>query len=350
MAITESEACSLISKCDMHQAQLQLGLAAPSPHRQLRVLAVTATESSSATRTRIRHNIEASRQLTDVHMGWALVVYDNNVNAWSEELLAHDAHRGVFVCAGGLGLGYHPKFMYVGRFLPLFPLLDAVFLLDSDVKLASFSPGLPEFFLRWRCVFSAGWPLVAQPLSNGKTFASLTKNTWLIPNRSFLGAAVPYVDEQAALLDARFLHWFIQKAGCTMAHVQEYASAGNGMSHLWCRAAQSYAAQGYAHANNRAGCAIIVAVFDEDNTHSTQKPSTGNKMATRWNNPSGAATPTWVASTNFSYWFSSGRSAGAALHWLANTNPRYEHARQVDRQRWRASGLEAFSNPACAVR
>ena len=154
---------------------------------------------------------------------------------------------------------------------------DAVWLADADVGLTA--DGLSAFLIRWACSFRAGPPLVAQPAMHGnqgrteraQTFWPLNyAREWRPEGRvGSLGALalhVGYVEQQAPLLDAGFLAWYVAELGQTLAAMQLAAGTDLATDQMWCRAAAAYARriQGAA-AKARPGCAIITVPFRHHN-------------------------------------------------------------------------------------
>ena len=129
---------------------------------------------------------------------------------------------------------------------------DAIWLPDADVRLTT--EATSAFLLRWACAFSAGPPLIAQPVLHGRASRSMRSQQfwpfnygreWQPSGRlSDLGVRalhIPYVEQQAPLIDAAFFLWFGDEIGAALAPVQQMHNTDIGTDELWCRAAARFA-------------------------------------------------------------------------------------------------------------
>ena len=125
---------------------------------------------------------------------------------------------------------------------------DAIWLPDADVRFTT--DGISAFLLHWACAFSAGAPVIAQPVMHGRVSrASRSQQFWpfnygrewqpsgRLSDLDVRAFHTAYVEQQAPLVDARFFFWFGEEIGAELAKVQQTHNTDIGTDQLWCRAA-----------------------------------------------------------------------------------------------------------------
>ena len=276
--------------------------------QSVRLLMVIVADSSNATRSLALSNIAAFSQLKEVSSSFLLVV--DHCNDWTAVVAASTRvlHLTVECVEHPETLAVRtpeddshpirPKSAYAFR--PKLPLqihgletlwrrshnsglqsaeadlldgYDAVWLPDADIAFTA--EGISALLLRWACAFEAGPPLVAQPAMHGdvgrtgrsQQFWHLNYGREWQPTGRLAAVGTHamhtiYVEQQAPILDAGFLQWFIANVGRPLAGMQQAHGTDMGTDELWCRAAHSYARlQQLRRGRERPGCAVIPTPF-----------------------------------------------------------------------------------------
>ena len=277
------------------------------------LLVALVADSGERTRQRAARNMEKVETTHNLHrsnIDWAVCTYDYGKHKWSslQQQTASWSHARLMLVInhndsseqayGGLREltpGQRKARMVLHRRLVRTvweragrDAYAAVWLPDDDLRFDQFD--LPEFLFRWRCVFAGGPPVVSQPPINhhgaeyrlefGKSWPA-NGDTWKLclkgPSvrafgadacflRDALAMRAGFIENQAALLDARFLDWFWdQPVALRIAKAQLRLKAEAGPDAVWCGAAAEWAA---AHRSERVACAVITTEIGHDDQRS----------------------------------------------------------------------------------
>ena len=316
--------------------------AARQPPSTMAILAVVSSDSSMATRQRLlasmRH-VDATHATHRARVDWAFVVYDELMAQWSHFLtsareLRHSSFVRVIDASEGRArrltvsqrrarfVHAHTGVTSVWRSLGTNTSHDAVWLMDSDIMLDGFS--LSSFLRKWQCAFSSP-PVISQPpirndaiprisssgrprgrqtfllrkasaaaakpfQNNGDTYrtclvgemgASFGAEACFL--RDALALRTAWVEQQCALVDARFLAWFFAQAIVQrVLSLQLRFRVDSGPDAIWCGAAAEWAA---ARNTDRPACAVLTepighddGVAQDKSPHSMRSYADKNKM------------------------------------------------------------------------
>jgi hypothetical protein len=167
---------------------------------------------------------------------------------------------------------------------------DAVWLPDDDLRFDLFD--LKEFLMRWTCALPGGPPVVSQPPINqhgvpyerafGKSWPA-NSDTYQLCLRGGMAASFGardacflrdalaiqsgFVENQAALVDARFLSWFWnQSLTVRIGKAQLRLKAETGPDAIWCGAAAEWIVS--LQQSQRVACAVIAVQIGHDDQRS----------------------------------------------------------------------------------
>ena len=277
------------------------------------LLSIVAADSSAATQIRVLGNMASFAAVPWMLADWAIVLVDAGEAEWEEaKHLSRGIRSRLGVCNGlppddG---AFHPKLYLQANLLDVLlrRAYAAVFLLDADIAWPRLSA--LDFFARWRCDFGERPPLVAQglvrgvrvrwwPMSYDAWAAAWARNATL---RSVRGVRVGFLEQQALLVDARFLLWFMHNGGLELTRMQEAWHNDYGLNSILCGAADAHRAR-FAHGRS-ASCVLITVPYEHISTQMIAQKGRGRGRAHFWTKfQMGASAVIHFARTRFAQWF-----------------------------------------------
>ena len=241
-----------------------------------RLLILHVASSKLATLNRVEASIDYVGRIAD----WAVVLYDgSNASSWAR--VAHMAQRrkaALVVRAGERpsrgtrklkGRKFYPKLLFWLQAVDLIEQHEYVWLVDEDISFRGFD--LHRYWRRLHTAFAPlgrGPPVISQPVINAAAAADFGNpaGKWVEmlnaaafwQGSEIAAAESSYVEQQAALVDARF---FVQARAKwqSLANAQHQAGSDFGLDTIWCGAASVQAPQ-------RVACAVITLGIDHDDT------------------------------------------------------------------------------------
>ena len=242
------------------------------------LLVGVVADSQPPTRARACANVEVLSKggwLLD----WAVVAFDDQSAQWVDVAACAERQAvSLWVRDGGWARSgrFVGKHTHQWRFLvAAAEQHSALWLIDADVSFATFD--MAAFVRGWHCAFDSGPPLIAQPVSRQNAQEYWTSNLNAYQTGGVLGAVYgevvglksPYVEIQAPLIDAAFLHWLYGQLG-GFAFVAKQMELGTdwGLDVIWCGAAKDYARTRRLH---RTPCGVLAVPFDHDDDRVIEK-------------------------------------------------------------------------------
>lgn len=299
----------------------------------LRPVSILMAVVASTTRQAQRRLLDNVRSVNGALFGqrsvvyWAVCSYEDKADEWAE---AQRLSAGALVLVMNASTAQqkisrqqrrakmHHRAQLVERAWQLAPngqdAFDFVWFLDEDISFKSFD--MSSFLHRWMCAFGeAGPPVIAQPtLANGTRHGQgwpQSADTYRLcltghvgrqfgDDPCFLRRALAvrndWVEQWAALIDAKFLAWWLEQATTKKIMQQQLIiNSDFGADEIWCGAADEWVRLlGTPRSPRRVPCAVVtLPVVHEDSR--TQGASLGPerirlghrllwKAGLRWNN------------------------------------------------------------------
>ena len=240
--------------------------------RELLVLHVSS--SKLASRQRIKQNIMAVGPFAS----WAVVLYDrSSTEQWLEAKLAAGRVGTEFVVRRGTlptapaktmnGKPFYPKMLFWLQAMDLIAKHNFVWLADEDMSFRNFP--IDAYWHRLTAAFGKrGPPVISQPTITARATLKFgdPRGKW----REFLNAAefwdgsgvvaaeTSYVEQQAAVVDARF---FVREGATweALARAQHAHGSDFALDSLWCGGATLFAPA-------RVACAVVTIPIEHDDT------------------------------------------------------------------------------------